>query len=177
MCIGAVLTPLGQLIFSWTCLPATIHPAVPIAFGIPFGMGNTLSFIYGSNYLAGSYGIYAASALAGNAVMRSVFGAALPLAGPAMYNNLTPRWAGTLLGLLEVLLIPIPFVFYRYGDRIRAKSRVIRQMREERARVERRQAKWLARRETAERRAERRARERAVEEEEKEEKNELSPSE
>ncbi|EAQ83296.1 hypothetical protein CHGG_09700 [Chaetomium globosum CBS 148.51] len=153
MCIGALLTPLGQLVFSWTCLPATIHPAIPIAFGIPFGMGNTLSFIYGSNYLAGAYGIYAASAMAGNAVMRSVFGAALPLAGPAMYAALTPQWAGTLLGLLEVLLIPIPFAFYRYGDRIRDRSRVIRQMREEKARGERRAARLAARRERAEKRA------------------------
>ncbi|KAK4157711.1 major facilitator superfamily domain-containing protein [Chaetomidium leptoderma] len=152
MCIGALLTPLGQLVFSWTCLPASIHPAVPIAFGIPFGMGNTLSFIYGSNYLASAYGIYAASALAGNAVMRSVFGAALPLAGPAMYEAMTPQWAGTFLGLLEVLLIPIPFAFYRYGDRIRDKSRVIRQMREETAKNERRAARFLARKERAEKR-------------------------
>ncbi|KAL2137116.1 hypothetical protein VTI74DRAFT_8748 [Chaetomium olivicolor] len=150
MCIGAVLTPLGQLVFSWTCLPASIPAAVPIAFGIPFGMGNTLSFIYGSNYLAGAYGIYAASALAGNAVMRSVFGAALPLAGPAMYEAMTPRWAGTFLGLLEVLLIPIPFAFYRYGDRIRDRSRVIRQMREERAKSERRAARVAARKERRE---------------------------
>lgn len=138
MCIGALLTPLGQLAFSWTCLPSSVHPAVPIAFGIPFGMGNTLSFIYGSNYLAAAYGIYAASAMAGNAVMRSIFGAALPLAGPAMYEAMTPQWAGTFLGLLEVLLIPIPFAFYRYGHKIRDRSRVIRQMREDKARAERR---------------------------------------
>lgn len=141
MSIGAVLTPIGQLIFSWTCLPGTIHWAIPIAFGIPFGMGNTLSFIYGSNYLAGAYQLYAASALAGNAVMRSFFGGTLPLAGPAMYAKLTPQWAGTLLGLLEVCLIPIPFVFYRYGERIRAKSKVIRQMREDAAMNESRRAK------------------------------------
>jgi hypothetical protein len=148
MCVGALLTPVGQLIFSWTCLPASIHPAVPIGLaGIPFGMGNTLSFIYGSNYLAGAYGIYAASALAGNAVIRSAIGGALPLAGPAMYDALSPQWAGTLLGLLEVLLIPIPFVFYRYGDRIRARSPVIRQMREEQMRNERRQARFAAKRE------------------------------
>ena len=152
MCIGAVLTPLGQLIFSWTCLPTTIPAAVPIAFGIPFGMGNTLSFIYGSNYLAGAYGMYAASAMAGNAVMRSVFGAALPLAGPAMYAALTPQWAGTLLGLLEVLLVPIPFAFYRWGDRIRDRSRVIRLMREEQARGERRAARAAVRRERGEKR-------------------------
>lgn len=39
MCIGAVLTPIGQLVFSWTCVPTTIHWAIPIAFGIPFGCG------------------------------------------------------------------------------------------------------------------------------------------
>jgi hypothetical protein len=113
-------------------------------------MGNTLSFIYGSNYLAGAYGMYAASALAGNAVMRSVFGAALPLAGPAMYAAMTPRWAGTFLGVLEVLLIPIPFAFYRYGDRIRDKSRVIRAMREEGARNERRAERAAKRKARAE---------------------------
>lgn len=149
MCIGAVLTPIGQLAFSWTCLPTTIHWAVPIAFGIPFGMGNTLCFIYGLNYLAGAYGMHAASAMAGNAVMRSLFGGTLPLAGPAMYAKLTPQWAGTFLGLLEVLLVPIPFVFFRYGERIRAKSKVIRQMREDQERLESKRARQEARTEAA----------------------------
>ncbi|KAH9904251.1 polyamine transporter 3 [Xylariomycetidae sp. FL2044] len=138
MIIGAILTPIGQLAFSWTCLPVTIHWAVPIFFGIPFGIGNALSFIYGMNYLAGAYGIYAASALAGNAVTRSFFGGTLPLAGPSMYSTLTPQWAGTLLGLLEVLMIPIPIVFYKYGERIRAKSPTIRKMREDQEKNERR---------------------------------------
>lgn len=143
MSIGALLTPIGQLVFSWTCLPTSIHYLVPIAFGIPFGMGNTLCFIYGTNYLAGAYGYYAASALAGNAVMRSIFGATLPLAGPSMYAALTPQWAGTLLGLLEVVLIPIPFAFYKYGDRIRAKSPVIKQMREEQAKNDKKRARLM----------------------------------
>ncbi|KAK3689832.1 major facilitator superfamily transporter [Podospora appendiculata] len=150
MIIGAILTPIGQLVFSWTCLPVSIHWAIPIAFGIPFGMGNTMCFIYSQNYLAGSYGRYAASALAGNAVMRSAFGGVLPLAGPAMYRAMTPQWAGTFLGLLEVCLVPIPFVFYKYGERIRAKSRVIRLMREEQEKDDgrrARQADRVARRE------------------------------
>lgn len=131
ICIAAILTPIGQIWFSWTSTPITIHWIWPILAGIPFGAGNCLSFIYASNYLAGSYGIYAASALAGNAVVRSALGGTLPLAGPAMYNALTPHWAGTLLGLIQVALIPIPFVFYKYGDRIRAKSPMIKQMRED----------------------------------------------
>ncbi|ERT02723.1 MFS transporter [Sporothrix schenckii 1099-18] len=141
MVIGAILTPIGQLVFSWTCLPKTIHWAIPIAFGIPFGAGNTLTFIYGSNYLAGSYGLYAASALAGNMVIRSLFGGTLPLAGSAMYKAMTPQWAGTFLGLLEVMLIPIPIVFLRYGKKIRARSRVIRQMRADMERNEAKRAK------------------------------------
>lgn len=145
MIIGAILVPIGQLVFSWTCLPETIHWAIPIAFGIPFGAGNSLCFIYGSNYLAGAYGIYAASALAGNAVTRSLLGATLPLAGASMYEALTPQWAGTLLGLLEVAMIPIPFIFYRYGERIRAKSPVIRQMREDQEKNERRAARAIRR--------------------------------
>jgi len=108
-------------------------------------MGNTLAFIYSSNYLAGSYGIYAASAFVGNAVIRSIVGGALPLAGPAMYKALTPQWAGTLLGLLEVCLIPIPLIFYRYGAKIRAKSKVIRQMKEDQEKNDSRRAKQLGR--------------------------------
>lgn len=90
------------------------------------------------NYLANAYGIYAASALAGNAVTRSFFGGTLPLAGPSMYAALTPQWAGTLLGLLEVAMIPIPIVFYRYGAKIRSKSKIIRQLREDQEKDDRR---------------------------------------
>ncbi|KJZ74884.1 hypothetical protein HIM_05793 [Hirsutella minnesotensis 3608] len=131
MMIGSLLTPLGQLGFSWTCLPVTIHWSIPILFGIPFGAGNTLSFIYSNNYLASAYGIYAASALASNAVIRSLFGATLPLAGAKMYHFLTPQIAGTICGALEVAMIPIPFVLWRYGKRIRDKSKTISRLQEE----------------------------------------------
>ncbi|VUC20726.1 unnamed protein product [Clonostachys rosea] len=144
MAIGSIFTAVGQLVFAWTCLPTTIHWVIPIIFGIPFGLGNTLSFIYGANYLAGAYGIYSASALAGNAVVRSIFGGVLPLAGARMYQALTPQWAGTLLGLLEVMMIPIPFVFWKYGAKIRSKSPVICQLREEQERLDARRARYLA---------------------------------
>lgn len=136
VCVAAILVPVGQLWFAWTCSPNSIHWALPIAAGIPFGFGNGAVFIYSGNYLAYSYGIYAASAMAGNAVMRSLMGGTLPLAGPPMYRALGPNWAGTLLGLLEVLIIPIPFLFYRYGGRIREKSTMIREMRENEERQE-----------------------------------------
>jgi hypothetical protein len=136
VCVAAVLVPVGELWFAWTCYPTTIHWAIPIAAGIPFGFGNGAVFIYSGNYLAYSYGIYAASAMAGNAVMRSILGGTLPLAGPAMYRAMGPNWSATLLGLLEVCIVPIPFLFYKYGGRIRERSTMIREMRENEERQE-----------------------------------------
>lgn len=138
VCIAAILIPVGEIIFAWTCTEPT-HWIVPIIAGVPFGMGNAGVFIYASNYLVQSYGIYAASALAGNAVLRSIMGATLPLAGPSLYATLGANWAGTLLGLLEAVCIPIPFVFYRYGHRIREKSALIRSMAEDNRRREAKQ--------------------------------------
>lgn len=120
ICIAAILLAVGQIWFAWTCTP-DVHWIVPILAGIPFGAGNSGVFIYSNNYLVHSYSIYAASALAGNALFRSVMGATIPLAGPAMYAALGPNWSGMLCGLLEVACIPIPFVFYFYGKRIRMK--------------------------------------------------------
>ncbi|QGA21606.1 hypothetical protein EYB26_009317 [Talaromyces marneffei] len=57
-----------------------------------------------SNYLAGSYGIYASSALSSNTVFGSILGGILPLAGPKMYQDVTPFWGVTLLGLVELHL-------------------------------------------------------------------------
>lgn len=145
ICMASMMLPIGQLWFAWTSLPATIHPVWPILAGVPFGCGNALVFIYATNYVAGSYGIYSASALAGNAVVRSLVGGTLPLAGPAMYNALTPQWAGTMLGLLEVLLIPIPIVFYLKGAKIRERSPLIRQMREDVAKSQKRAIRHNAR--------------------------------
>jgi len=152
VCIAAVLIPVGELIFAWTCTP-NVHWIAPILAGIPFGAGNCAVFIYASNYLVHSYGIYAASALAGNSVLRSLLGGTLPLAGPALYAALGPHWAGTMLGVLEFALVPIPLVFYRYGHRIRMKSSLIRSMQEDKDRLEAKKRKSTARNERAAARA------------------------
>lgn len=140
ICISAICVPVGELIFAWTCTP-NVHWIVPLLAGIPFGIGNTGVFIYSASYLVHSYGIYAVSALAGSAVLRSVLGGTLPLAGPRLYAALGPNWAGTLLAALEFALMPIPFVFYRYGHKIRMKSKLIRAMQEDKDRLEAKKTK------------------------------------
>lgn len=41
-----------------------------------------------------------------------------------MFNNLSIQWAGTLLGCLAAVMIPIPVVFYLYGHKIRSWSKI-----------------------------------------------------
>ncbi|KAL1649557.1 hypothetical protein SLS58_001614 [Diplodia intermedia] len=64
-----------------------------------------------------------ASALAANSFARSSFAAAFPLFGVQMYNRLGFQWATSLLAFLALAMAPFPYFFYRYGKRLRGKSR------------------------------------------------------
>jgi hypothetical protein len=74
-------------------------------------------------YLADAYGIYSASALAANTVLRSLFGAGFPMFTKKMYENLGTQWASSVPGFLGVACIPVPVVLYIYGQKIRQKSK------------------------------------------------------
>ncbi|KAK7713147.1 hypothetical protein SLS57_007477 [Botryosphaeria dothidea] len=114
--------PLGLLWFAWTSSPQH-HWALPIAAGVPFGIGFVTLFLAITAYLTDCYGrTYAASALAANAVLRSLFGAAFPLFARRMYEGLGTAWATSVLGLVGVVLAPLPWVFYVWGPWLRARS-------------------------------------------------------
>lgn len=51
------------------------------------------------------------------------FVAAFPLFGNQMYQKLNNHWASTLLAFLTIAMMPFPYLFFRYGKRIRANSR------------------------------------------------------
>jgi hypothetical protein len=72
-----------------------------------------------STYLVDAYTIYSASAIAANTVLRSLFGALLPLAGSKMYATIGLGWGNSLLGFIALAMVPLPFLFYKYGEQIR----------------------------------------------------------
>lgn len=39
-----------------------------------------------------------------------------------MYETLGIGWATSLLGFISIAMLPIPFVFFKFGPKIRAKS-------------------------------------------------------
>ena len=40
-----------------------------------------------------------------------------------MFDALGINWAGTLLACVALVLVPIPVIFWKYGARIRARSK------------------------------------------------------
>ena len=82
-----------------------------------------LVFLGVINYLIDSYVIFAASVLAANAVLRSLFGAIFPLFTSYMYKNLGIHWASTIPAFLALICVPFPFLFYKYGLAIRSRCK------------------------------------------------------
>lgn len=76
-----------------------------------------------SIYLVDAFTLHAASAMAANTVLRSTFGALLPLAGPKMYATLGLGWGNSLLAFIALALCPMPWFFLKYGERIRTHPR------------------------------------------------------
>lgn len=121
-CFGAICLPIGLAMFAATSDPS-IHWIAPVIAGAPFGLGMILIFTSVLSYIIDSYLLFAASALSSNAVLRSLLGAAFPLFSAQMYEGLGFRWASGLLAFVALACAPMPFLFYKYGPAIRAKSR------------------------------------------------------
>ncbi|KAI1205012.1 MFS general substrate transporter [Annulohypoxylon truncatum] len=116
--VASAFLPIGLFWFAWTNSPS-IHWMASIAAGVPFGFGMVLVFLSVMNYLIDSYTIFAASVLAANSVLRSLFGAAFPLFTSYMYANLGIHWASSIPAFLALACVPFPFLFYKFGPAIR----------------------------------------------------------
>ncbi|GLA18148.1 hypothetical protein AnigIFM62618_005303 [Aspergillus niger] len=126
---GSVALPIGLFWFAWSN-QSSIHWMASITAGVPFGFGMVVVFLSVVNYLIDSYTIFAASVLAANTVLRSLFGAAFPLFTSYMFNSWGIHWASSLPAFLALACVPFPFLFYRYGAAIRRRSKFAHQSEE-----------------------------------------------
>ena len=135
---------LGLFIYGWTAY-YKLHWIVPIIGTFFIGLGAYFVLVscipyYHSAYqtganshqmptqlylieLFGSKG--APSALSAMNVLRYMGGTFLPLAGPRLYRALGYGWGNSLLGFLALLFALPPVLFYKYGERLRAKGPVV----------------------------------------------------
>ncbi|PSR77626.1 hypothetical protein PHLCEN_2v7816 [Hermanssonia centrifuga] len=127
MMVGSIWVPISMFIFGWTSpgavLPGGGNWVGPCSSGIPFGFGMVTIYFSANAYIIDAFPGYVASALAAKTVVRSGSGAAMPLFITAMYHNLGNGWAASVWAFISLGMIPIPFLFYRFGKFIRSKSK------------------------------------------------------
>ena len=120
---GGCMFAVTMFWFAWTAEFNSIHWIVPTLAGVFLSTSILLIFVSYLNYLTDSYLMYTASAMAANTICRSACGAAAPLYTQYMFDALGVGGGGSLIGGVAVLLAPIPFIFYKYGEPIRERSK------------------------------------------------------
>lgn len=88
---GSLVVPIGLFWYGWSAEEKT-HWIVPIIGTAFVGIGTLAVFMPIQSYLIDAFPLYAASAAAANTILRSLAGAFLPLAGPALYQALGQGW-------------------------------------------------------------------------------------
>ncbi|KAL1862769.1 hypothetical protein VTK73DRAFT_6656 [Phialemonium thermophilum] len=122
MMLSCWCIPIGLFIFAWTSYK-DLSWAGPAMGGFPVGFGFIFLYNSANNYLVDSYQHQAASALAAKTFIRSFWGAAVVLFTEQMYDRLNDQWASTLLAFISLACCAIPFLFWKFGARIRARSK------------------------------------------------------
>lgn len=114
----------GMFIYGWTAY-YQMHWMAPIVGTFVVGFGSFFVIMPSQLYLVDLFGSEAAaSALGASILLRSMFGAFLPLAGSHMYATLNYGWGNTLLGFLALAFAPLPILLYRYGEWLRSRTTV-----------------------------------------------------
>ena len=118
---GAFASPIELMIFAWTCYSNVNWIGSMIGTAI-FGIGVFYIFVGVFNYTVDAYRLYAASAMASNSFVRCFMSGIFPLFGIQMYKGMGINWASFLLAMVNVMMIPVPFLFTKYGPYFRSKS-------------------------------------------------------
>ncbi|KUI68182.1 hypothetical protein VM1G_04063 [Cytospora mali] len=122
MAPGAVLMPVGLVIYGWTAQHRTLFIGPDMGVVI-FSTGVIIGFQCIQGFLVDTYARYAASAVAAATVLRSLAGFGFPLFAPSLYAKLDYGWGNTLLAFIGVLIgWPAPILLWKYGPMLRARS-------------------------------------------------------
>ncbi|KAL9066756.1 MAG: hypothetical protein Q9161_007345 [Pseudevernia consocians] len=121
--IGGPLVMTSLFWIGWTASPS-IHYLSPI-FGTAVYVWGAQSIIISSiSYLFDAYPPRGTlSALTAAASFRLVLAAIIPLVIIQMIKNLTGGWTYSTFGFISAALIPIPWIIYKFGARLRAASK------------------------------------------------------
>lgn len=118
MILGAAVLPGGLFLYGWS-LEARTHWIVPLIGTAVVGFSMLLTILPTENYLVDVFDVHGASAVAAGVILRAVFGAVLPLAGPPLYDSLGVGWGNSVLAFIaSAFLVPL-IILWRFGERLR----------------------------------------------------------
>ena len=121
--IASFALPAFLFLFAWTSRP-DIHWMAPIVFQGLTIMSTVLIYSSANLFMVDAYGpLYGASAAGAAMLSRYGLSAAFPLFALQLYKALGVGWASTLLGFCTLAMAPIPWLFWRFGDLLRAKTK------------------------------------------------------
>ncbi|OHE92539.1 major facilitator superfamily transporter [Colletotrichum orchidophilum] len=119
--VGCLFIPASLVWFGWTARPS-ISYLVPIVGSSLFTAGGLLLYMSILNYLTESYPDHVSSVLAGNELFNSICGATFPLLIPPMYYKFGVLGSSMILAIFAVAFVPLPFILYMRGARLRKQS-------------------------------------------------------
>lgn len=121
--LGGICMPISLFWLAWTGR-SDIHWMCPTVSGVPFGFGLILIFFTNMLYFVVSFPpASVASAIGANNLMRYTLASVFPLFTTQMYEKLHIDWATSLLAFISLALLPIPWFFEIYGERLRKNSK------------------------------------------------------
>lgn len=122
MMLGSFIFSAGQFMTGWLS-GKEFHWILPCIGLVLTGCGFFAIFQSALNYLVDTFQAYAASAVAANTFGRSCFAGAFPLVVAPLYHNIGIGPGSSIFAGFAALLIPVPFVFFKYGKQMRARSK------------------------------------------------------
>ncbi|KAH7138634.1 major facilitator superfamily domain-containing protein [Dendryphion nanum] len=118
---GAPAIPISLFWMGWTSY-SWISIWSPLGASVLFGYGILCIFISSYQYIIDTYEMYAASALASITLIRYFVSGGMTVVGIPWYRNMEVHWVLTIMGGISVLMVPVPYLFYKYGRSIRKRS-------------------------------------------------------
>ena len=126
-CIESTLLPIGLFWFGWTSF-SQIHWIIPVLALSCAQIGIFSIYLAVFNYLADVYHRFASSSLAAQSFCRNLLAAVFPLITKPLFQDLGFPGASSLLGGISALLTVVPWVLVFFGPKIRARSKIAREI-------------------------------------------------
>lgn len=122
--LAAPLLAAASWYFAWTIPPAvtTVSPFISISALVIVGFAASEFLYVLSGYLTDTYGSWAASANAPQAIIRALLSGASPLFGTVMFKNIGNNSAASILAGIATAYCLVAFCFWKFGKRIREHS-------------------------------------------------------